>query len=899
MKLFALFLDHELMTQWRSIRFRGLAALYVIAASIPPAIVFAISGRMPRMAGPSAYNIFLLSMQPLLTSLFAAGLALDAISRERDEGSFSVLSVAPVSSTGYVLRRWLAVVAICIAVSLVPTIITAGLGAHTRYTFPMMPIFFEGWLFSVLPALLVSSALAIALGAITGRTVLAIIFGVLLITAGIGIADDLLFYIRLNFEGPGELFTGGSMGKIQELIGAMKGYWLPNVPSDAAFPLRNESRALLARAGITAAISIVLLAAAAFYLRRTRRNLRPWKIGEKHQLRTLLRTFNRVREEYAPDSGSSGFDRAVLTMAFVLAALLVGSIIHKQSAFAALAAQRYAAETSPAAATSTSVLADSIRVDGEVTTGGTLRDRVITVIRSAGDRGETHLSFALNPMLAVRRVGINRGVVRTRRVWSRLDVELDPPLMPHESRTLSFDLEGMPAQITFALQSPGDFRAQWKRYLTAKESIYMTDLSQSTISPAATEVRMRLRGSDLAPVLRYTPWVLEPDGDGFLAETITPPAALDVRLRHPYAMAADSCGAISTGEVVSRCSTGLGSYVVFGGPFVRRPIGATPGGTPALPGGTLAYIPAHEFVAEAQAQALAAAIRMAGEAWPGLSLPPHMLFVERPSEAGQRYFYLPYQPWRSVEQAGSRGLLFFIPESIFISTKAVNPNLYAASIVAGTLRGRRPVVSDQSGFFDGFYTAVAVGRLGMRKVTSVEPATGLPPDTSPLLDAYYRPQSRMAKVLAALEYRAGAGHFVEGITDFVNAGDRPGTAKELLDDIGRRAGIDLSRTYDDYFAGRALPQLTLADVTFHRVGERWEVRGMVKNTATGEAFVPVALRTSHGSLWQSIRVDSGGSTPFAFSTDGEPHSVQLDPDHVCYRHAVVGLIENVENRGPS
>src|SRR5437763_6258928 len=150
---------------------------------------------------------------------------------------------------------------------------------------------------------------------------------------------------------------------------------------------------------------------------------------------------------------------------------------------------------------------------------------------------------------------------------------------------------------------------------------------------------------------------------------------------------------------------------------------------------------------------------MAGEAWPGLALPPHMVFVERPSESGQRYVYLPYQPWRSVEEVGSRGLLFFVPESVFILTKAVSPNLFAASIVAGTLRARRPVVSDQSRFFDGFYTAVAVGRLGMRKVTAVEPGTGIPPDTAPLLNAYYHSTSRMTKILAALEHRAGAGHF--------------------------------------------------------------------------------------------------------------------------------------------
>src|SRR5206468_127892 len=152
-------------------------------------------------------------------------------------------------------------------VSLLPTAITAALAAHTRQTLPLLPIFFEGWLVSVLASLLVSSALAMALGTITGRTVLAIIFGALLITAGIGIMDGMLFYARINFAGPSDLFTGGDRA-IQELIWTLRGHWFPRVPSDAAFPLRSEARALLSRAGITAAITIVLFALSIFYLRR-------------------------------------------------------------------------------------------------------------------------------------------------------------------------------------------------------------------------------------------------------------------------------------------------------------------------------------------------------------------------------------------------------------------------------------------------------------------------------------------------------------------------------------------------------------------------------------------------------------------------------------------------------
>jgi hypothetical protein len=922
-----LFVAHEWITQWRSLRFRALAGVYAIVASIPGVAAFLISGRTPRAIGPAAYNTFLLSEQPLLTALLAAGLAIDALSRERDEGSFSVLSVAPISSSGYVLRRWLAIVMICIPVSLLPTIVTAALAIHTRAALPLLPMFFEGWLLSVLPSLLVSSALALALGTITGRAVLSIIFTALLFTIGLDELNDVLFRVhRLNFDGPRALFAGGDRG-IQELIWTIRGFWLPNMPSDAAFPLREQARVLVSRAGITAAMTIVLLSICAFYLRRTRRDLRPWNIPEKHQLRTLLRTANRIREEYAPDSGAGTPDRIAIVVALSLAALLLVLIVREQSAFASLAAARYAAETEHAIPTSTSIVAESMRVDTAIDLGGTLRSQVTAVIRNTGVRAEKHLSFALNPNVNVRslRVGSGTwagdpstvlrrrdlpvesvadlgrlrrlrmtavpGAFRMHRVWERLDIDLDPPLAPHQTQTLSFDLDGRPGEIDFALQSPGNFRARWNRYRLAEQSIFMSDLSRSTILPAANEVRMRLRASDIAPVLRYSAWTLmeDRDSDGFTPETIATNTALDLHLRHPYPIAADSCGVVaSMGTIVSRCSVPLPSYLVFGGPMTPRAAG------PA----TLVYIPAHELLAQTHTPSLASSIRLAAEAWPQLALPPHLVFVERPTEPDDRSWYSDFQPWRTVSQIGSSGSMFFVPELIFSTKKPLNANFFAASIIAGTLRGKRRVLPEESAFFTSFYTAVAIGRLGMRKSNAVEQGVGVAPETAPLLFGYNSAGSRMPKVLAAIEYRVGAGHFADGINDFVNrGGDRAGSAKELVDAIGNAGGIDLTHAYDDYFAGRAIPQLTLDHVTFHHAGQRWEVSGIVKNHGSGEAFVPVALRTSQGSLVQTIRVGSGGSTPFTFAASGEPHSVQLDPDGVCYRQAAIGLVENVEYRG--
>lgn len=887
MRLLRVFVWHELLTQSRTLRFRALVAIYIAVASAPAAILFLASSRTSRHIGPAGYNAFLVAVQPLLTVFLAVGLSIDALSRERDEGSFSVLSVASLSSAGYVLRRWFAIVIVCVVVSLVPVAVTAALAVHSWDTVALLPMFFAGWLVRVLPPLLVFSALGTALGAITGRVVIAIVLGVVLATAGIGIVNDLAFRAHLRFAGPSDLVFGGER-IFNELVWIARGYWIPDLPSDAGFPLRSEIAAVLPRSGITAALAVVLLAISVFYLRRTRRDLRPWKVAERHSLGTLLKTANRVREEYAPDAGSSLPDRVTLAAGLLGAALLVTHLVREQSAFAALADARYRAEMTPAQPTSTDVVIDSLHVDGAISTGGALHADDTLVIRNAGRQPQRHLSFMLNPQLTVRRVAANAGSVRIHRSWERLEIELEPPLAGRQSRTFSFAVDGVPADVRFALPGAGDFLSRWRLFRRAHDPIDRTDLSQSIVVRAATEVRMRLHGSDFAPVLRYSQWTVEPAdlGDGFMEEAIAPPVALDIRLKHPYSVGVDSCGTIRSAAIVSRCTTGLASYMIFGGPLTTRSLA---GDT------TLAYIPAHKVLVELHSPAIAAAISQANSAWPGLTLPPHVVFVERPREPHDVAGY--YQPLRAIEQTAG-GAAVFIPEAVFTAVKPMNPNVIAASLVGSTLAAKRPVVPEQARFFASFYTHVAGSRLGLAKPDAVESGTGIAPQTEPLI-ALYPPRHRLAKVLASLEYRVGSTHFADGINEFVQGGPRPGTAKELLDDIGRRAGIDLSRAYDDYFVGHAIPKLTLEGVTFRRDAGHWAVGGAVRNSGTGEAWVTVALRISTGSQWRTVRVEGGAVTPFSFSAAGDPYSVQLDPEHVCYRQAAIGLTENVEYRGGS
>src|SRR5207247_8937732 len=121
------------------------------------------------------------------------------------------------------------------------------------------------------------------------------------------------------------------------------------------------------------------------------------------------------------------------------------------------------------------IVAESVRIDGDVTLGGEVHSRSTSIIRNDGTLPETHLSFMLHPMMSVRRLAIDRGTARLHRAWERLDLEIDPPLAPRERRTLSVDLAGTPAEIDFELQPPGNFASRWLRRRTPQQTTYMPD----------------------------------------------------------------------------------------------------------------------------------------------------------------------------------------------------------------------------------------------------------------------------------------------------------------------------------------------------------------------------------------------------------------------------------------
>src|SRR4051812_25382561 len=107
MKLFLAFLAHESKLQLRSGRFRLLAVVYTIISVAPVAVPIVVSRQASYLLGSSMYAAMIDFLQPLTTAVLAAIFSIDAISREQQERSFQVVSLAPASSSGYALRRWL------------------------------------------------------------------------------------------------------------------------------------------------------------------------------------------------------------------------------------------------------------------------------------------------------------------------------------------------------------------------------------------------------------------------------------------------------------------------------------------------------------------------------------------------------------------------------------------------------------------------------------------------------------------------------------------------------------------------------------------------------------------------------------------------------------------------
>lgn len=894
MRTLRVFLVHELTTQLRSARFWGVTLSYLLVSTAPAVISFILERRVQTLMGPGLYGALMDAIQPLATTLLAAAMAVDIIARERDENSLAVISMAPLSATGYVLRRWLALLLLMLPLTLLPRAIAIALVAQAQGGLQDVAPILWGWALYVAPLLTVMTAYATGLGTITGRTVLALIFGFGVFTVGFGIGNDLLANFQRQIEGPGAFF---GIGDLSMVTWAIRGYVDVATPSAAGFPLAAELEVALLDAAMAIAAAVFFLGISCAYLRRTKRDIRPWRIREDNQFRSFLRTLNRIREEYAPDGALEIPEKIAIAVALIVPVIAVVLITRRHNAFEQLAFERYQAETKGVAPMPAEIVPPSASLRGRITPSGDIHATATIALRNDGTVPQRELAFALNRGIVIDRVTASKGTAHVQRLWERVGIVVDPPLAPRETRSVAFVLSGAPGTYDFSLPSARTYAGSWRRYSNAIYSFDMADLSRSRLRRDATAQRMLLGGARLLPVPRYSPWEVVPPRWGrgqlpaetYLSDAIEPLTSFSIELDVPPEFTAvDSCGTASKGHLSSRCTSSLVDYVLIG----TRLDTAT-----LAEGVRLAYLPSHARLAEKHGPALAGAVDLAQKSWPGFRLPDRTIFVERPSYAGETYFddYYGMNALRSISTIGALGLL---PETMFTRLKPLETERVAAGLIAGHLQRRRLVAVEELGFFHGLYETLAVWRTGGKKPSPVESAGGPRPLIDPIIaegNGGWRGPVRLRKVLVDVEYRIGSERLIQGVEDFLAAGPGRGTAKELLDAIGRRGGVSLDRVYTDYFMGKALPKLTLENVTFTRVDGGWETRGSLRNEAEGEVFCPLVVRTAFGAARGTVRVDTKSATPFVLRTPQEPRTVQLDPDGVVYRHAAVGLVGSVDN----
>jgi hypothetical protein len=885
-KLFRAFLAHEVKIQLRSGRFRLLAIVYLVICLAPIVVPIVLSHRAANAIGPSLYASTLEMIQPLATAILAAILAIDALSREQQENSFRVVSLAPISNSGYALRRWLSVVVIIVPL----TLVASALAAALSYTFAggVHDSIAWTWLLHILPIAIIYSAFAFALGTITARTILAAIIGAALLTFGHGIVNDLLARSHRQL---GAVFGGimPNRAKAETFVWAFRGWGAAPLPTEARFDVAHALDEIVPRDALIAGLAALLLGLAPLMLRRTRRDIRPWPVAPDHSLRTFIKAINRVRDDFTPDGKVEWSEIITAACGVLLLGGAIAALTVRETKYQRLAAERFNTETAGTPApTPLAVIATSMRVDGTIGDDGSVRTHSVLALRNDGATPVQTLAFAINPMLTIRS-SASEGRVTATRTWDRIAVVLDPPLAPHATRTLTFAVAGTPGEIDFAIYNP--FIQRYPRFRDAKDAIDMQALALSTFTASANRAQLSMPLSDLAPVLRYTKWEPIDNGDGSVTireEQLATATPLQLDLRIPRnTFVADSCGSISSASrLVTGCSADPAKHLLFGGALQSIPIG---------PNATLAFLPTHQPFARLHGETLQQALTLIGKSWPGLGSRERIVFVERPSEELERY-YGDYNPSYTIESIRAYGALQLLPELMVTSRKPLKPGVVATSILAHALFDRRLLVRDQHGFFARFYSYVARARVGESlKSGAVEPSIqGGIPSSNPVLSD---PDIRLRRVLVDIENRVGSDRLVAGINDFITSSREPGNAKELINAIGRRGEVSLDRVYQDYFEGRALPKLTFVDVEFHRAGDVWQVTGKLRNAGSGEAFCSIVLRTAFESVKRVIRIDTKEVVPFSITTPYAPRSLQLDPDRVCYRFAAIGLVDNVDYKG--
>jgi len=909
---------HEVRFQRRSLRFRSFAVGYLALGCLSPVLIHLRREHIGYLFGGSTYASETFVLLPFLTTILAGLLSLDGVNRERSGGAWTTATLSGVSNAGYLVRRWLALLAVILPLTAVPPAVAAGLALADTGSALVPAAFFGPWLLHVVPLAMVVSALALGLGTIGGNAASTFVLVLLVLGVVPAVGNEILDRFRLRFDSPlhwlGMGEAGWTAARVRKSFGPQDrwGWSYPLPDSEAGYDLGTAAEQELAEGLLLAAAAAASLGLAAFFLRRTRPDVRPQRIRPDHPLRNFLVSFGRLREQYKPDPAPAPADLALLGVALLAAAGGVALQAGRAACYERLAEERWRVETgkpgntaATMSPTSPDIVPGSWRVAGGFTASGDVDVRISGALRNAGRQPRGHLAFSLAPGLELTDAA-TEGKMTVHRAWDRLTIDLAPPIPPGGRRELRFRLKGRPAEPEFGLPLWGggermSFSTAYRRHREARFGHDRSDLSRSYMVPAVSGLRVALTAGCLTPVLRYTPWALD---RGFVpAEVYFPIAQVDLSLSVPRnLLVADSCGDLSapggTARLESRCDLPLSELAVMGG---RQRL--LPGGLAAQGGGTaVAVFPAHRAAGELHLGFLKGGAKMVDEAWPGMGGLSRTVILEWPDERVHdraRINALLYR-WRDRFESlvTVTGNLVFLDEADLIGTETLPPEPMVAEIISARLARRRRLDPEQSMFFRQLFRQIVLQRLGLGPQTGavVGPMDRqyLPyihePAVHPEHVMYW--DLRFPSLVAALSRRTGAEPLRAAIEELLAPGgdhaDKPATFAEFTAILERRSERPVAPMIRDFFLAASLPEPVLDDVEFHSAGEGWRVTGKVHNEADGEALCRLVLNTDVGPVETEVRTGAGETVPFSLTTTHRPQGVFLDPDHECHRLVYMG-----------
>ncbi|MEA2601231.1 MAG: hypothetical protein QOF89_2223 [Acidobacteriota bacterium] len=911
MSLTTAFAAHEARTQLRSLRFRVLAAAYVAAGAAPAAMILARRQELRVTIGGATYANEVLGVLPLLTAVVALLISLDAVTREQDEGAWSTVSLAGTSSAGYLLRRWLALQAVLLPLTAVPVAAAAvvalvGCGPGAVRAAP----FLGPWLMQVVPIAAAFSALGLGVGTIAGGAINSFLLAGVALWLVPSLLNNVLVRFGIGLEGPlGWLRIGTFGSTIQRMATIYRG---TDSPWAAAFPLevsespwdgRVAAEQYLSLAALPVALAAAALGIAVRHLRRTRPDVRPWRIRPDHPLRTFLTSVARLRERYTPDPRPSRPDLLVLGLALLAATGVVGLLVERAEHYERLGRERFDAEEwGGPAPTPAGVVPGRWRIEGRL--GRTVDLRVTAEMRNGSAEPQAHLAFMLNPFVRVEAAQAKEGTAALSRRWDRLAVELVPPIPPGGVREVRFRLHGEPAEIESYLSGRTfwGFHKLFGGHLQAAFGRDLADLSKSYRVPSVSPRRIDLAATDLTPVPRYRTWKLAPGeevpSDVFVPEEVFRPVAdLSLELAvPPGAFVADACGdSALRGRLAGRCRLPLAELAVAGGSLRALP--------QQNGGATVAVYPLHAAQGELHLGFLTRGDRRLEEAWPGLGGLRRTVVLERPPEAAfslDEALFTFSRRWQDPAgvQVQVQGELVRVNEMDLIQLEGFKkPDLLVADLVAGRLSRRRAVAPEDAILFRNLLRNLVLQRLGLGPdggavvavPTGREVFIRIPPPVERYSQTYW--DKRFPALVAALRYRMGEEAVRAALEEVLSSpASRPATRQELYATLARHSEAPLDRFIQDFFVQGHLPEPVLDGVEFRHSGGTeggWRVSGKMLNLSQGEALCKIVLTTDLGR--QEALVRAGGDQPgdhpgdFSFSTPHRPQAVLLDPGRECHR----------------